>query len=75
MPSSDGGLGTALVGEKLNINDVHVVVSKLLGEGMLRTYDQVEEKDGRRRFFCIFHVVVNGTYQLNWFHFFILYTF
>jgi hypothetical protein len=34
MPSSDGGLGTALIGEKLSINDVHVIVNQFLGEGM-----------------------------------------
>lgn len=33
MPSSDGGLGAALVGEKIMINQRQVSVSKLLGEG------------------------------------------
>ena len=33
MPSSDGGLGSALVGEKVVVNHRQVHVSKLLGEG------------------------------------------
>ena len=33
MPTADGGLGTALVGEKIVINSRSVAVTKLLGEG------------------------------------------
>eukprot|EP00522_Entomoneis_paludosa_P009048 CAMPEP_0172455152 /NCGR_PEP_ID=MMETSP1065-20121228/11915_1 /TAXON_ID=265537 /ORGANISM="Amphiprora paludosa, Strain CCMP125" /LENGTH=651 /DNA_ID=CAMNT_0013207609 /DNA_START=205 /DNA_END=2160 /DNA_ORIENTATION=+ len=33
MPAQDGGLGSALVGEKIVIGPRHVAVSKLLGEG------------------------------------------
>lgn len=33
MPSSDGGLGAALVGERIDINGRAVGVTKLLGEG------------------------------------------
>jgi hypothetical protein len=33
MPTSDGGLGTALVGEKIVVNSRSVAVTKLLGEG------------------------------------------
>lgn len=33
MPNADGGLGTALVGEKININNLQVIVNKLVGEG------------------------------------------
>lgn len=33
MPSSDGGLGSALVGEKIVVNHRHVSVARLLGEG------------------------------------------
>jgi hypothetical protein len=35
MPAGDGGLGSALVGEKIMINHRHVSVAKLLGEGTL----------------------------------------
>jgi hypothetical protein len=35
MPSNDGGLGSALVGEKIVINQRQVAVTKLLGEGEL----------------------------------------
>jgi hypothetical protein len=40
MPSPNGCLGTALVGEKITINSVHVVVTKLLGEGMLSDHNK-----------------------------------
>jgi hypothetical protein len=33
MPSGDGGLGTALVGEKISIAHLNVTVTNLLGEG------------------------------------------
>ena len=33
MPAADGGLGTALVGEKIVVNGKSVAVTKLLGEG------------------------------------------
>lgn len=33
MPGPDGGLGSALVGEKILINHRQVQVTKLLGEG------------------------------------------
>jgi len=33
MPPADGGLGTALVGEKLTMGNLNLVVTKLLGEG------------------------------------------
>ena len=33
MPTTDGGLGTALVGEKIVINSRSVAVTRLLGEG------------------------------------------
>jgi len=34
MPSTaDGGLGTALVGEKIVVNNKSVAVTRLLGEG------------------------------------------
>jgi hypothetical protein len=35
MPSADGGLGDALVGEKIAINTTQILVNKLLGEGMM----------------------------------------
>ena len=44
MPSSgDGGLGSALVGEKLMVNQRQVAVTKLLGEGTW-VYDGSTEK-------------------------------
>ena len=33
MPPADGGLGTALVGEKLAMGNMNLSVTKLLGEG------------------------------------------
>jgi len=33
MPGADGGLGTALVGEKITIGQLNVTVTNLLGEG------------------------------------------
>lgn len=33
MPAADGGLGTALVGEKIVVNSRSVAVTRLLGEG------------------------------------------
>lgn len=33
--SSEGGLGAALVGEKISVNETAVSVTKLLGEGRL----------------------------------------
>jgi len=33
MPAADGGLGTALVGEKISMANMNLSVSKLLGEG------------------------------------------
>jgi hypothetical protein len=33
MPTADGGLGTALVGEKIVVNSRSVAVTRLLGEG------------------------------------------
>ena len=33
MPSTEGGLGQALVGDKIMVNTKHVQVHKLLGEG------------------------------------------
>ena len=33
MPGTEGGLGTALVGEKIAIGRIVVNVSKLIGEG------------------------------------------
>jgi hypothetical protein len=33
MPTTDGGLGTALVGEKIVVNSRSVAVTRLLGEG------------------------------------------
>jgi len=34
MPSDQGGLGSALVGEKVAVNDKTFAVGRLLGEGM-----------------------------------------
>ena len=33
MPAGDGGLGTALVGEKISVGPMNLSVTKLLGEG------------------------------------------
>lgn len=33
MPAADGGLGTALVGEKITVGNQNLSVTKLLGEG------------------------------------------
>jgi hypothetical protein len=33
MPAADGGLGTALVGEKISMGNMNLSVTKLLGEG------------------------------------------
>lgn len=33
MPAADGGLGTALVGEKISVGQLNLSVTKLLGEG------------------------------------------
>lgn len=43
MPSSDhGGLGSALVGEKIQVNNHNVSVSKMLGEGAYSIVPYVE---------------------------------
>ena len=34
MPAGDGGLGSALVGEKIAVGHMNLSVTKLLGEGM-----------------------------------------
>ena len=44
MPTADGGLGTALVGEKIVINSRSVAVTKLLGEGRARLFLSVIAK-------------------------------
>jgi hypothetical protein len=33
MPNAEGGLGSALVGEKIAIGQINVLVTKLIGEG------------------------------------------
>jgi len=46
MPGADGGLGTALVGEKITIGQLHVTVMNLLGEGGFSYVYLVKDGDG-----------------------------
>mmetsp|Transcript_10434 Transcript_10434/g.30509 ORF Transcript_10434/g.30509 Transcript_10434/m.30509 type:complete len:644 (+) Transcript_10434:269-2200(+) len=46
MPAADGGLGTALVGEKITMGNLHLSISKLLGEGGFSYVYLVKDSDG-----------------------------
>ena len=51
MPATDGGLGTALVGEKIVVNSRSVAVTKMLGEGECL----ILKKVFLRAVFCVKH--------------------
>lgn len=46
MPAGDGGLGTALVGEKISVGPMNLSVTKLLGEGGFSYVYLVKDTDG-----------------------------
>jgi len=45
MPAADGGLGTALVGEKISMGNLNLSVTKLLGEGGFSYVYLVKDND------------------------------